>query len=146
KGENQLDSLLSREAAFLLNNLLFMGITLAVFWGTFFPIFSELFTGTKITVGPPFYNRVTGPQFAALVLLMGVGPLIAWRRASAKALGRLLWLPTASALLLAVLLVLLGVGIPGAVVGFAIAEFTAAATLSEFWRGARARQRSSGEP
>ncbi len=146
KGENQLDSLLSREAAFLLNNLLFMGITLAVFWGTFFPIFSELFTGTKITVGPPFYNRVTGPQFAALVLLMGIGPLVAWRRASAKALGRLLWLPTTSALLLAIALVFLGVSIPGAVVGFAIAEFTAATTLSEFWRGARARQRSSSEP
>lgn len=146
KSENQLDSLLSRESAFLLNNLLFMGITMAVFWGTFFPIFSELFTGTKITVGPPFYNRVTGPQFAALVLLMGVGPLVAWRRASARALGRLLWLPTATALVLAGLLLLLGVGIPGAVLGFAITEFTAATTLGEFWRGVRARQRSAGEP
>jgi cytochrome c-type biogenesis protein CcmF len=145
RSENHLDSLLSREAAFLLNNLLFMGITLAVFWGTFYPIFSELFTGDRITVGPPFYNIVTGPMFGALVLLMGIGPLVAWRRASARALGRMLWLPTVLALVLAVVLIVIGAGIPGAVVGFAIAEFAAATTLSEFWRGARARQRHTGE-
>jgi len=64
--ETQFEGLLSRESAFLLNNLLFVAITASVFWGTVFPMISEIFTGQKITVGPPFYNQVTGPQFAAL--------------------------------------------------------------------------------
>jgi cytochrome c-type biogenesis protein CcmF len=69
---NHLQSLFSREAAFLLNNFVFMGILFATFWGTNYPIVSELFTGERVTAGPPFYNQVNGPLFAVLLLLMGV--------------------------------------------------------------------------
>jgi len=86
KSENELDSLLSREAGFVLNNLIFMGALFAVFWGTIFPMISEIVTGEKITVGPPYFNKVVLPIFWGLILLMGVGPLLAWRRSSPKKL------------------------------------------------------------
>jgi cytochrome c-type biogenesis protein CcmF len=143
--ENQLDSLLSRESAFLLNNLLFLGIAASVFWGTVFPMISELFSGQKISVGPPFYNRVTGPQFAALVLLMGIAPLVAWRKASAQQLGRMLWIPFLSAIALVVLLFSAGIRSWGALLGFGIAAFVAFTTLTEFWRGTQARMRTTHE-
>jgi cytochrome c-type biogenesis protein CcmF len=145
RGEHQLDSLLSREAAFMLNNLLFLGITASVFWGTVFPMISELVTGQKISVGPPFYNRVTGPQFAALVLLMGVAPLVAWRKASARQLGRLMLIPTLGAIGLTLGLLVFGIRNAGALLGFAIVAFSALTTLIEFWRGTQARMRSVGE-
>jgi cytochrome c-type biogenesis protein CcmF len=145
RSEHQLDSLLSRETAFLLNNLLFLGIAAVVFWGTVFPMISELATGQTITVGPPFYNRSTGPLFAALVLLMGVAPLVAWRQASARQLGRLLRVPFAGAVLVVVGLVLLGIRNWGALLGFGISAFVAFTTLIEFWRGTRARMRTTGE-
>ena len=91
RSEAQMTSMLSREALFLLNNLLFMGILVVCFWGVIFPIISELVTGQKITVGPPFYERATAPLFAGLVLLMGVAPLSAWRHTTAKTLGRGMW-------------------------------------------------------
>jgi cytochrome c-type biogenesis protein CcmF len=143
--EHQLDSLLSRESAFLLNNLLFIGIAVSVFWGTVFPMISELVTGQKITVGPPFFNKVAGPQFAALVLLMGVAPLVAWRQASARQLGRMLWVPFVAALLLVGVLLATGMRSVGALVGFGICGFVALTTLMEFLRGTRARMRTSGE-
>src|SRR5579859_3332202 len=145
RSDHQLDGLLSRESAFLLNNLLFMGILASVFWGTVFPMISELVTGQQITVGPPFFDRVTGPQFAALVLLMGVAPLVAWRQASARQLGRLLWVPFAAALLLVGVLFAAGVHSLGALLGFGICGFVAFTTLLEFARGTRARMRSTGE-
>lgn len=80
----EFESYLSREAAFLFNNLILVGIAFAVFWGTIFPVLSEAVRGVKITVGPPFFNRVNGPLALGLVFLMGVGPLIAWRRMSVK--------------------------------------------------------------
>ncbi len=79
---HQLDSILSRESAFLFNNLLLVGIAFATLWGTIFPVLSEWVRGVKITVGPPFFNKVNAPLAIALLLLMGIGPLIAWRRAS----------------------------------------------------------------
>src|SRR3990172_1796831 len=96
--EHRLDSLLSRESSFLLNNLLLVGIAFAVFWGPVFPILSEAVRGTKIVVGPPFYQQVTGPIFLALVLLMGVCPLIGWRKASPENLARNFLYPLAGAL------------------------------------------------
>ena len=86
KSENDLDSLLSREAAFLLNNWVLVGLAFATFWGTVFPVLSEWVRGVKITVGPPFFNKVNGPLGVLLLFLTGVGPVIAWRRASAKSL------------------------------------------------------------
>ena len=80
RGPAEFESYLSREAAFLFNNLMLVGIAFAVFWGTIFPVLSEAVRGVKITVGPPFFNRVNGPLALGLVFLMGIGPLIAWRR------------------------------------------------------------------
>ena len=79
---------MSREAAFLFNNLLLVGIAFSVLWGTLFPILSEAVRGTKITVGPPFFNRVNVPLGLLLLALTGIGPLIAWRKASAANLRR----------------------------------------------------------
>ena len=106
---------------------------------------SELITGQTITVGPPFFNRVTGPQFAVLVLLMGVAPLVAWRQASARQLGRMLWIPFVAALVLVGVLLAGGMRSVGALFGFGICGFVALTTLMEFWRGTRARIRTTGE-
>src|SRR3989442_13488769 len=83
-----MESFLSREAAFLFNNLVLVGIAFAVFWGTVFPVLSEWVRGVKITVGPPFFNRVNVPLGLVLLFLAGVGPVIAWRRASPRNLRR----------------------------------------------------------
>ena len=82
KSKNELDSFISRESMFLLNNLVLLGIAFATFWGTIFPIISEAFRGVKITVGPPFYNQVNVPIGMVLLALIGIGPVIAWRKAS----------------------------------------------------------------
>jgi cytochrome c-type biogenesis protein CcmF len=145
RSDHQLDGWLSRESAFLLNNLLFMGIAVTVFVGTVWPMVSELVLNEKRTVGPPFYNLATGPQFMGLVLLMGIAPLVAWRQASARQLGRLLLVPFAAAVAGLVLLVVAGMRNPGALLGFGIALFVGLTTLYEFWRGVRARRRSTGE-
>ena len=95
RSEHRLDSLLSREAVFLANNLVLVGLAFVVFWGTFFPLISEAVTGTKAAVGPPWFNRYTVPLALLLVLLSGIGPVIAWRRATlANARRNFLW-PTA---------------------------------------------------
>ncbi|NOZ26688.1 MAG: heme lyase CcmF/NrfE family subunit [Chloroflexi bacterium] len=145
RSENALENVLSREAAFLLNNLLFLGITFAVFWGTISPMVTELITGQKITVGPPYYNQVTGPLFGALVLLMGVAPLLAWRRQSASQLAhKLLWPFVGSALIVGGLIAA-GHRNPTALFGFWLVAFVGLATLLAFWRGAQARRQAHGE-
>src|SRR5256885_15936087 len=80
--------MVSREASFLFNNLLLIGIAFSVLWGTLFPILSEALTGTKATVGPPFFNQVKVPLGLGLLALTGIGPLLAWRRASLPNLRR----------------------------------------------------------
>jgi len=145
RSENQLNSFLSREAFFLLNNLLFMGILVVCFWGVLFPLISELFTGQKVTVGPPFYERATGPLWAGLLLLMGVAPLTAYGRTSARLLGRALWKPVALSLLVPVGLIGRGMTSVPALIGYWLASLVALITLHEFWRGARARNRTRGE-
>lgn len=143
--EHRLDNWLSREGLFLLNNLLFMGILVACFWGVIYPLISELVTGQKVTVGPPFYERTTGPQFAGLLLLMGVAPLAAWRVTTAKRLGNALWKPTLISLLAPVAAFASGVSHVAALIGLWLAAFVAAVTLYEFYRGAAARRRSTGD-
>ena len=82
RSDNQLDSLVSRESSFLFNNLILLASCFAVLWGTLFPVFSEWFTGSKISVGAPFFNKVNVPIALFLILLTGVGPLLAWRKTS----------------------------------------------------------------
>jgi cytochrome c-type biogenesis protein CcmF len=145
KGDNHLDSVFARESLFLVNNLLFMGILIVCFWGVIFPLVSELFTGQKVTVGPPFYERATGPLWIGLLLLMGVAPLSAYGARSGKSLGRNLWKLFALSLLVPVILYLRGVTIVGALIGYWLIGFVIIVTLVEFWRGALARHRRHGE-
>jgi len=143
--EQEFDSVISREGVFLLNNLLLVGITFAVLWGTIFPLVSAFVQRQAMTVGPPFYNQVLGPLLAVLILAMGVGPLLAWRRTSTAALWRNLSLPALLAALCALILPLTGITDIMANIGFTVCAFTAAAILYEIWRGARVRH-SHGEP
>ncbi len=146
KGEHELDSLLSRESGFLLNNLIFLGATFGVFWGTIFPMLSEIVTGEKITVGPPYFNKVVIPIFWLLLLLMGVGPLLGWRRSSPTKLSAQLVRPfVASAAIIAALWVL-DVRRPVALIGFGTCAFVALITFIEYVQGVRARRRATGEP
>ncbi|GAB4436140.1 MAG: heme lyase CcmF/NrfE family subunit [Anaerolineae bacterium] len=146
KSENELDSFISRESAFLLNNLIFLGLAVVVWWGTHFPLFSEAIVGEKIVVGPPFFEQSTAPLWAIVVLLMGVAPLIPWRRASLKRVGdALLWPSVFGLAVVALLYFVVGISIWGALLGFWICAFSLASTLLEYWRGARARHRSRGE-
>src|SRR5919112_2594586 len=125
QAEVQLESVVSREAAFLFNNLLFLGIAFSVLWGTLFPILSELVRGTKITVGPPFFNRVNVPLGLLLLALTGIGPLIAWRKASTANLRRQFITPlTAGGAVLAALL-LAGIRDFYAIMALALAGFVA---------------------
>jgi cytochrome c-type biogenesis protein CcmF len=145
QAEVQLESVLSREAAFLFNNLLFVGIAFSVLWGTLFPILSELVRGTKITVGGPFFNRVNVPLGLLLLGLTGIGPLIAWRKASTANLRRQFVAPVAAGV--ATLVVLLAAGVRDfyALVALALAGFVAGTIVQEFTRGVRARRRMHGE-
>lgn len=161
KAEGQMHSMFSREALFLLNNLLFMGILVICFWGVISPLITELLTNQKVTVGPPYYERAAGPLFALLVLLMGVAPLSAWGHTAVKniaaqsgmelekryffAIAKLMWRPAIPAVL--VLIVLLAAGITNiyALIGLTFAALTASITLYEFWRAAAARSRAQGE-
>jgi cytochrome c-type biogenesis protein CcmF len=145
KSEAHMTSLLSREALFMFNNLLFILILVVCFLGVIFPLMSEIFTGQKVTVGPPFYERVTAPLFAGLLLLMGIAPLAAWRHSTAKTLGRAAWKPFLVSLAAPAIALLNGIRNPAALLGFWLAAFVAFVTLYEFWRGASARHRKSGE-
>lgn len=145
KSQVHMTSLLSREALFLLNNLLFLGILVVCFWGVIFPLISEIFTGQKVTVGPPFYERATAPLFGGLLLLMGIAPLAAWRHATVKTIGRAVWKPALFSLLGLIWPLLVGVRQPAALLGFWLAALVSSVTLFEFWRGAVARSRRGGE-
>lgn len=141
----QLESMLSREAAFLFNNLLLVGIAFSVLWGTLFPILSEAVRGSKITVGPPFFNRVNVPLGLLLLALTGIGPLIAWRKASAANLRRQFIAPLAVGGVTLAGLLAAGVRDFYAVMALALAGFVVGTIGQEFYRGARARRRMHGE-
>lgn len=145
RSENQLESWLSRETLFLVNNLLFMGILIVCLWGVLFPLISEILTGQKVTVGPPFYERATGPLWAGLLLLMGIAPLSGYGRTSARLLGKALWKPLVASLAVPVVLAATGMRSASAMVGYWLAALTALVTLHEFWRGAWARHRTRAE-
>jgi cytochrome c-type biogenesis protein CcmF len=147
RSEHRLDSLISREAAFVLNNLLLVGLAFVIFWGTYFPLISKVFTGNESSVGPPWFDRYTVPLALALVLLSGVGPLLAWRRATAANARRNLLAPAIASLL--VLVAAVAAGVPGnvkALLMFTFAGFAIAAVAQEFWRGMRARRALADEP
>jgi cytochrome c-type biogenesis protein CcmF len=146
RGRYELDAALSRESAFVLNNVLFLAAALAVFLGTVFPVISEVLTGRRINVGPPFFNHVVPPIAVGLLLLMGVGPLLAWRRASVEQLRRSFQVPGAAGVALAAVLLAAGMRAPGPLLVFSLAGFVAATIALEFARGVHVRQAVRGEP
>jgi cytochrome c-type biogenesis protein CcmF len=140
-----LESMVSREAAFLFNNLLFVGIAFSVLWGTLFPILSEAVRGTKISVGPPFFNKVNVPLGLLLLGLTGIGPLIAWRKASTANLKRqFTWPATAGLVVLAVCLIARMSNFY-ATIALTLAGFTFGTLFQEFARGTNARRRMYSE-
>ena len=145
KSAQNLDAMLSREAAFLVNNLLLLGIAFVTLWGTVYPLFVKLGGGEEITIARPFYDQVNGPLLLALICLMGVGPLLPWRRANWGSLRRALLLPGSAAAAVVVILLLLVTRSPYALIGFGLSGMVAAGIGLEWWRGMRSRHRSTGE-
>ncbi len=145
KAEVEMKSMFSREALFMLNNLIFIGVLIVCFWGVIFPLISELVTNQKVTVGPPFYERATAPLFGTLMLLMGVAPLSAWGHSTIKTLGRAVWKPALLAALVMAAIFAAGVHNALALIGFGLVALVIVVTLYEFWRAARARRKTSGE-
>ena len=146
RSEHRLDSLLSREAVFLGNNLVLVALCFVIFWGTFFPLIAEALTGDKKAVGPPWFDQYTVPLVLMLVLLSGVGPLIAWRRATAANARRSFLIPTALALVTFVVLLAAGLGdSPTSLIMFALAAFVGGTVGQELWRGTAARRTMTGE-
>src|SRR5881409_725992 len=143
--EARLESMVSREASFLFNNLLLVGIAFSVLWGTLFPILSELVQGTKVTVGPPFFNQVNIPLGLALLALTGIGPLIAWRRASVPNLQRQFAVPAAASAFTLLVLLVAGMRYFYALMAIGLGGFVVGTVVQEFARGARARHRQYGE-
>jgi cytochrome c-type biogenesis protein CcmF len=147
RSEARLDSLLSREAFFLLNNLVLVGLCLVVLWGTFFPLISEALTGTEETVGPPWFNRIVTPLALVLVLLTGIGPVLAWRRVTPRRLLRILAVPVAVGLVTVVVLLAFtaaGESLPSLLM-FSFVAFVLAVVTQEFVRGGAARRVMTGE-
>jgi cytochrome c-type biogenesis protein CcmF len=145
RGETEMKSMLSREALFLLNNLLFISVLVVCFWGVVFPLISQLVTGQTVTVGPPFYQTAVAPLFAALMLLMGVAPLSAWGHSSLKTLGRAIWKSALAALVITIILFFAYTNNLIALVGFFLVALVLFVTVQEFWRATSARMRAQNE-
>jgi cytochrome c-type biogenesis protein CcmF len=146
RSQTRLESLVSREASFLYNNLLLVAFTLTILWGVAFPLVSEALRGEAVTVGPPYYNFFLRVFGLPLLLLMGIGPLIAWRRASPRSLGRTFLWPLGVSLFAGAALLAVGAGssIPG-LIAYTFSAFVLATITLEFVRGTRAR-RALGAP
>src|SRR5262250_1127982 len=149
--EHRLESLISRESSFLFQNLILLAACFAVLWGTFFPVLSEWIQGHKVTVGPPFFNRVTIPIAMFLLLLTGVGPLLAWRSTSWASLKRNFTIPLIAAIATAIALMVFGVR-PWedsahfySLMAISLAALVTATIVSEFVRGGRVIARHTGQ-
>jgi len=139
KSKNQLDSFLSKESSFLYNNLLLVGIAFTVLWGTLFPIISEAIRGVKITVGPPFFNAVITPIGLGLLFLMGICPLIAWRRSSVSNFFKKFFIPSTAAAAGAVVLFIFGIRSFYTLISYALCIFVLITLFLEFFYGTRTR-------
>ena len=137
----RLESFVSRESSFLGQNILFLTVAFVTLWGTIFPVFSEAADDTVITVGRPFFDRVNGPILLVIIALMGIGPLLPWRRSTTQSLIRALRAPVVAALLVVVALLVVGVRQPFALLGFAAVGLAVGGIASEWYRGTRSRHR-----
>ncbi len=146
QSEEKFDSPLSRESAFLFNNLLFLAAAFSVFLGTIFPVLSEAFTGKKILVGPPYFNAVGVPIGLVLILLMGAGPLISWKKASTANLKRNFVFPSVVFLVVFLALLVSGMREPVAILSFALCGFVTGTVFLEYFRGIRVRSGRGENP
>lgn len=146
KDEHHNSGLLSRETMFVLNNVIFVALSVAIFWGSFgAPIISELFLNETITLGKDYFMQVTPPLFAAMFILMGVAPVTAWGATSATRLGSAVLIPAVLTLVFVAIIMASGTTLPIAIIAYAIVSFAGFVALYEIYRGARARMRSKGE-
>ena len=141
KSREKLDSLLSRESAFLTQNVLFLAVAFVTLWGTIYPVISDVFQDQVITVGEPYFNQVNGPILLTIVLLMGIGPLLPWRRASVRNTFRTLRYPIGGAVVTSAVLGVAGVRDPVALVALAVVALAVTGIVHEWVRGARSRHR-----
>jgi cytochrome c-type biogenesis protein CcmF len=139
-----LEGVVSRESAFIMNNLLFAAFTFTVLLGTTFPLIVEAFNGQRISVGPPYFNLVTAPLGLALLFLMGVGPALPWRRTSAEDLKRTFWLPVGIGVTVAIVAYAAGIRRVYPLITFSFAGFVMTTIFEEFRKGVQARRRMSG--
>src|SRR6202040_519982 len=137
RSDNQLDSMLSLESSFLFNNLILLVACVAVLAGTLFPVLSEAVRGSKISVGPPFFNRVNIPIAMFLLFLTGVGPLLAWRKTSVESLRKNFGYPLIGGFVAAIIGVALGLREFYVVLCLLLSVFVTLTILAEFYRGAR---------
>ena len=145
QSERQIESYLSRESAFLFNNVIFLAAAFAVMFGTLFPLITEGITGQTITVGPPYFNMINLPLGLALLALMGIGPVIAWRKASRRNLVKNFVTPTIVGISVALCFYLLGARQIMALVTFGLSAFVMTVIVVEFIKGTKARSRIEGE-
>ncbi len=145
RAEHRIESMLSREAIFLFNNVILLALAFSILFGTIFPSIYEMVNGNRISVGPLFYNTVAVPMFFVLLVLTGVGPTITWRRSTRSHLIRNFAPPTAAAILAAAALFVMGVHRGNALAGIACIVFVLACLILEFYRDTSARRRSTGE-
>ncbi|MEJ2448275.1 MAG: cytochrome c biogenesis protein CcsA [Anaerolineales bacterium] len=145
QSQHALEKILTREGLIIISVVLFLGLMVTVFWGVLFPTISELATGQKVTVGPPFYERVAGPIMGGILILMVLCPLAVWSFVSYRHLGRLLWKPF--------LVSLIGIALPvwggltrwPALIAFWLVAFVLAVNIFEFFRRTRLRRRTENE-
>ncbi|WP_017755886.1 heme lyase CcmF/NrfE family subunit [Calidifontibacillus oryziterrae] len=140
KDSGQFESFLSKESSFLINNLILVGATFAVFWGTIFPLVSEAVRGTKVTVGIPFFNTVMSPIFLGLMFVMAICPLIAWQKSSMKNLQRNFLIPAILAIVVAIALFVFGIRGAYPLISFGIVSFMLLTHILEIYRGVMARR------
>jgi cytochrome c-type biogenesis protein CcmF len=145
KQGSEFEGIVSKESSFLLNNLLLVASAFSILWGTIFPIVSEGFTGNKVTVGPPFFNAINAPIGLAFILLMGICPLIAWRKATPQSLLTNFIIPVSVALASAVAFVMMGITKPYALLAFTICIFVATSTIQDVIKGVLVRRSMTGE-
>jgi cytochrome c-type biogenesis protein CcmF len=136
-----LESMLSREAAFLLNNLLLLCVAFVTLWGVVYPLISQMFQGVTVTVAAPFYNQLNGPLLMTLVFLMGIGPLVPWRKGSISTLRRAAQVPALGGVIVLVMLLIFGIHKPFALLSFALCGFVTSSILQEWVRGTVVRHR-----
>ena len=143
KNSRNLESMLSREAAFLINNFLLLAIAFIILWGIMFPLVSQFIQGVTITVGAPFYNQTTGPLMLFIIFVMGIGPLLPWRHADVSRIKRALLIPLSTSCITVLFLLIIGVRSPYPIIAFTLCMFVVTGILRE-WITGTLKQRSRG--